>query len=150
MKPGKIRPLAICVFRHRDRIFAAEGYDSLKGETFYRPLGGRIEFGEYGHQTVARELREEMGAEVVNLRYLGALENIFTYNGQPGHEIVLVYDGEFVNRAMYERESVMGFEDDEGDIKAVWKSLAFFEHGEAPLYPHGLLELLMKVGDKSS
>ncbi len=145
MKPGKLRPLAICVFRRGDRIFVAEGYDAVKRETFYRPLGGRIEFSEYGHQAIVRELREEIGAEVTNLRYLGTLENIFTYNGQPGHEIVLIYDGEFVDTSIYEREVVMGHEDDEafyGDIQAVWKSLDFFRWGEAPLYPTGLLKML--------
>jgi 8-oxo-dGTP pyrophosphatase MutT (NUDIX family) len=147
MKPGKVRPLAICVFRRGGRILAAEGYDSVKGEPFYRPLGGRIEFGEYSHETVTREVREEIGAAVRNLRYLGTLENVFTYNGQPGHEIVLVYDGEFVDEALYERETISGQEDEEafdGDITAVWKPLAFFERGEAPLYPVGLLELLVK------
>jgi len=147
VKPGKLRPLAICVFRRDDRIIAAEGYDEVKHETFYRPLGGRIEFGEYSHQTIIRELREEIGAEVTNLRYLGTLENIFTYNGRPGHEIVLVYDGEFVDTSIYEREVVMGHEADEeyyGDMKVVWKSLDFFRRGEAPLYPTGLLEMMLK------
>jgi 8-oxo-dGTP pyrophosphatase MutT (NUDIX family) len=144
MKAGKVRPLAICVFRRGDCILAAEGYDSVKGETFYRPLGGRIEFGEYSHDTVAREVREEIGAAVKNLRYLGTLENVFTYNGQPGHEIVLVYDGELVDEALYGREIVRGHDDDAVDITAVWKPLSFFERGEAPLYPTGLLELLLK------
>ena len=147
MKPGKVRPLAICGFRHGDRILTAEGYDDVKRETFYRPLGGRIEFGEYSHETVAREVREEIGAEVANLRYLGTLESIFTYNGQQGHEIVIVYDGKFVDSTIYEREIIMGHEADEnydGDMKVVWKSLDFFRRGEAPLYPTGLLELLLK------
>lgn len=147
MKPGKVRPLAICVFRRGDRILAAEGFDSAKGEMFYRPLGGRIEFSEYSHETVAREVREEIGAEVINLCYLGVLENVFTYNRQPGHEIVLVYDGEFVDESLYERDIISGHEDGEGfdeDIKAMWKTLAFFEQGGAPLYPTGLLELLLK------
>jgi 8-oxo-dGTP pyrophosphatase MutT (NUDIX family) len=146
MKTGKVRPLAICIFRRGDRILAAEGYDSVKGETFYRPLGGRIEFGEYGYQTVARELREEIGAEVKNLRYLGTLENIFIYNGQPGHEIVLVYDGDLVDEALYQCETILGHEAGAGDdgFTAVWKTLDFFEQGKAPLYPAGLLELLLK------
>jgi 8-oxo-dGTP pyrophosphatase MutT (NUDIX family) len=147
VKPGKVRPLAICVFRRGERILAAEGYDSARGETFYRPLGGRIEFGEYSHQTVAREVREEIGAEVKNLRYLGTLENVFTYNGQPGHEIVLVYDGDLVDEALYERETITGHEGGEGvdeAFTAMWKTLDFFKQREAPLYPSGLLELLLR------
>jgi 8-oxo-dGTP pyrophosphatase MutT (NUDIX family) len=144
MKPGKIRPLAICIFRRVDRIFVAEGYDAVKGQTFYRPLGGKIEFGEHSAQTIIRELREEIGAEVTALRYLGTLENIFTFNGQPGHEIVLVYDGAFADAAMYKVEAVEGREDD-GDLLFVarWLPLDAFRGDDAPpLYPDGLLDLI--------
>jgi len=41
-----IRSIAICVFRHKNHILVAEGYDPVKDEYFYRPLGGGIEFGE--------------------------------------------------------------------------------------------------------
>lgn len=144
MKPGKIRPLAVCVFSHEGRILAAEGYDAVKQEMFYRPLGGRIEFGETGAQTVERELNEEIHAAVTNLRYLGTLENIFTYNGQPGHEIVLVYDGELLDATLYGREAVEGWEDDDHLLfVARWKSLDEFRGaGAPPLYPAGLLALL--------
>ena len=61
MKAGKIRPLAICVFLHQGRILVSVGYDSVKKQTFYRPLGGKIEFGEPSAETVRRELMEEIG-----------------------------------------------------------------------------------------
>src|ERR1051325_12102377 len=95
MKKKRIRPLAICIFRNKDRILVAEGYDSVKDEHFYRPLGGGIEFGETSMDTVCRELREELNAEVErgSLKYLGTVENIFTFLGKPHHEIVLIYDG---------------------------------------------------------
>jgi NADH pyrophosphatase NudC (nudix superfamily) len=64
VKKKRIRPLAICVFRKDGRILVAEGYDPVKDHTFYRPLGGAIEFGETSRQTVSRELMEEIGAEV--------------------------------------------------------------------------------------
>ena len=144
-KKPKIRPLAICVFRQHDRILVAEGYDPLKDETFYRPIGGGIHFGERGTDTIIREMREEISAEVTALRYLGTLENIFTFNGTPGHEIVLVYDGAFMDESLYEQERIVGVEDDPalGAFNCCWKSLDFFRAGDAPpLYPHGLLELL--------
>ena len=50
MKPNRVRTIAICVFKKGGRIFVAEGYDPAKQETFYRPLGGRIEFGERGQR----------------------------------------------------------------------------------------------------
>jgi 8-oxo-dGTP pyrophosphatase MutT (NUDIX family) len=142
-----IRPLAIGVFSHADKILVAEGYDSTKDEVFYRPLGGMIEFGEYGHEALTREIMEEIGQEITNLRYLGSLENIFVFDGEKGHEIVLVYDGEFLNPSIYLEKVVEGYEDDMGALrfKAMWKSLDAFHDSEAPpLYPDGLLELLLK------
>ena len=145
MIPPRIRPLAICVFRHKDRILVAEGIDPTKGnQVFYRPLGGGIEFGEYAEQTLIRELREELGAEITNLRYLATLQNIFTFDGQPGHEIVLVYDGEFVDKSLYAHDAIDGVEDDmeHSAFQAIWKPLADFQPGNPPLYPDGLYDLL--------
>ncbi len=137
---NQIRPLAICVFRRGDRILVSEGYDPVKQEPFYRPLGGGIEFGESGAQAVRRELMEEIGAEVAEVWFLGALENIFTFNGVPGHEIVLVYDGRFADESLYARAVIEG-EDLGSPFQAVWKSLDEFQPG-TPVYPTGLLGLL--------
>jgi len=142
MSKHKIRPLAIGIFRRDDRILVREGYDPIKQQTFYRPLGGGIEFGEQAAETVVRELREEIGAEMINPRYLGALENLFIYNGKPGHEIVLVFAGELTDPALYERETWVGHEDGGEEFIVVWKPLADFAAGQAPLYPDGLLPLL--------
>lgn len=142
MSKHKIRPLAIGIFRRDDRILVCEGYDPIKRQTFYRPLGGGIEFGEQAAETVVRELREEIGAEMINPRYLGTLENLFTYNGKPGHEIVLVFAGELTDPALYEQETWVGHEDGGEEFTVVWKPLADFAAGRPPLYPDGLLALL--------
>jgi len=137
----KVRPIAICACRDDGRILVAEGRDSRKGQTFYRPLGGTIEFGERGEEAVRREFREEIGADLLEVRALGMLENIFTYEGRRGHEIVLVYDGRLADTALYQKEVIMGNEFGM-PFKAVWKRLDEFEPGGLILYPEGLLELL--------
>ena len=86
-------------------------------------------------------MREEIGAEIFNLRYLGTLENIFNYNGALGHEIVQVYDGQFVDESLYSSSSVSGVEGSGPSFCAVWKPLSAFLT-ERPLYPHELLGLL--------
>jgi len=73
-------------------------YDSLKQDYYYyRPLGG-IEFGETSRDAIIREIREELSAEIEDVRWLGTLENIFTLDGEPGHEIVMVCHADFICR----------------------------------------------------
>jgi len=139
---NRIRPIAICVFRHHGRILVFEGYDSVKQETFYRPLGGAIEFGEYSSVAVRREIKEELGAEICNLFFLGSIENIFSCNDIAGHEIVQVYEADFVDPKFYQMDSLEAYEDDGSELKVFWKEIEFFKQGKAPLYPIGLLELL--------
>lgn len=144
MRKEAIRTIAICVFRNGDRILVSEGVDSVKQESFYRPLGGMIEFGERGEECIRRELKEEINAEVSNLRYLGLLENIFVYEAERGHEIVLVYDGEFVDRSLYEKTVIFG--DELGSpIKAIWVNLNELGSTKPPLYPVGLAEILKNM-----
>lgn len=145
MKPPHIRTIAIGIFKKDDCIFVAEGYDPAKGETFYRPLGGSVEFGERGQEALVRELREEVKVEATNLKYLGVIENIFNFKGQTGHEIVLVYEGDFADDAIYKRAMVFGYEDGGGAFKAVWKSVSEFGP-QAPLYPEGLIDMVVKNG----
>ena len=141
---SQIRPLAICLFHNNNKILVSEEHDPTKGETFYRPLGGGIEFGEYSTETIHRELMEEIGAQVKDLVYLGTLENIFVFDGKPGHEIVQVYDGALVESGLYEQAVISGHEADVNlPMKVMWKSLDEFGPGKSILYPEGLLELLL-------
>jgi 8-oxo-dGTP pyrophosphatase MutT (NUDIX family) len=143
MNTEKVRPLALGIFRRNDRILVFESRKELTGEIFYRPLGGAIEFGEYGHQALVREMREELGAEIENLRYLGLRENLFRVpDGRRGHEIVLLFEADLTDETLYGQDEMVAHEDDGSTFKVVWKPLDFFRRGEAPLYPSGLLEML--------
>lgn len=137
----QVRVAAMCVFRHDNRILVAEAYDPHKGETFYRPVGGHVEFSEWSQDALVRELREETGLGVANLRYMGVIENIFTYDGQRGHEIAFIYDGKFTDPSVYEQQVLHCQEDDGLLFRATWKRLDEFRQ-DAALYPAGLMEML--------
>src|SRR5918996_4389604 len=139
---NQIRPIALCVFHHNNRILVFEGYDKVKDEIFYRPLGGGIEFGEKGTDAIRRELKEEINVDITDLEYLGMLENIYTFNGGSYHEVVLVYNGALVKVGLYEQAMILGKEANGDDIRATWKELDEFKEGKSILYPPGLLEIL--------
>ncbi len=143
MIPDHIRPIVICLFRHGDRILVADSYDSHSQDYFCRPLGGGIEFGESSQQALQREIREELGAEITALQLLGVLENIFTYQGQPGHEVVFVYDAEFSDRRLYDQTELQGYETGEiGAFTATWRSPAEIAAQQIRLVPDCLHDLI--------
>ena len=140
--PAYIRPVAICVLRREDgALLLAPGFDPVKQQRFYRPLGGGIEFGERAQEAARRELLEELGAEVEIVRLLGVSENIFVFLGQPGHELVWVFEGRFLDPSFYEGDVLTANEGD-SPFEVRWVPWQELQSGEAPLYPDGLMELL--------
>jgi len=140
-KKARIRPISICLLRRRDEILVHEGYDAVKQRGFARPLGGGIDFGETSAEAMVREIKEEVGAEITGLTLLGIVENIFVYEGESGHEIVFVYDGQFVNQGLYGRESLTVVEG-KRRFEAVWRSPDVLRHGPCPLVPEEIWNFL--------
>jgi ADP-ribose pyrophosphatase YjhB (NUDIX family) len=135
-----IRPVAVAVLRRGDDILVFQGRDETKRETFHRPLGGGIEFGEPAAEAVRRELREELGVELTSVELLGVLENIFTAFGRRNHEIVFVYAAEAADPAVYTADYAAHVLDEGSAVS--WQRLSTFRSGEAILYPAGLIDLI--------
>jgi len=143
MRKARIRPIVICLFRRGDRILVSEAYDSVKGDHFARPLGGGVEFGETSHDTLAREIREEIGAEIESVQIVGVLENIFIYQGEREHEVVSVYDAEFRDKAMYEKAKIPYHEEGIDRLTtAHWSSPEELKQKNIRLVPEELSKLL--------
>ena len=137
---GYVRVKAICLFLHDGRLLAIDDFDPTKQQRFWVPVGGRVEFGETSRQAIIREIREELDAEVLDLELLGVLENLFTFDGDEGHEIVFIYDARFAETAMYGAGSLKGMEGDK-QFEAHWIDANTPAHNQ-PLYPDGLLNLI--------
>ncbi len=143
MKKQLIRVLALCIFSHQGRILVFEGHDSKKKESFYRALGGAVEFGEPVEAALRREIREETGQEITHLRQLGVLENIFMYESKPGHEIVFIYDAEFKDASVYTQRDLKASEDDGIAFKLRWLQISKLTRLKYPLYPAGITQLIL-------
>ena len=139
MAANSIRPIAIALIKWNDKYLVFEGYDKIKDEYFYRPLGGGIEFGEYGYQTIEREVMEEIGAKIYDIRYLYTLENIFVHDGKHWHEIAQVYKAKLEDKSLYGKE-MEAVEDNGVIFHCLWKSLEEIKKEGRPLYPDGLPE----------
>lgn len=119
-----IRPIAVAIIKRKDKneVLVSPGYDEIKDASFYRLLGGGIDFGEKAEDCLRREIKEELNLELKNVQILTISENIFTYQGFPGHEICFVFRAEFVDESAYLKED---FEilDSDREGKAIWLEL---------------------------
>jgi ADP-ribose pyrophosphatase YjhB (NUDIX family) len=145
MKKKRIRVISLAVFLDHGRILAFEGYDHAKDQIFFRPLGGEVEFGEPCEEALAREIKEELGKEINDIRLLGTLENIFVYEGETGHEIAFIYDARFVDQGIYDQVHPHYVESDGQDFRCRWLSVEDVDKNHLRLYPQGLQQLVWKT-----
>ncbi|MBW4559925.1 MAG: NUDIX domain-containing protein [Mojavia pulchra JT2-VF2] len=141
-KPGEIRMLVLGLIRDGDRIFVSEGYDPTKQSTFYRALGGGVEFGETSRAALEREFQEEIQAELTNIRYLGCIENLFMFNGRQGHEVIQLYQCDFADPKFYQLESLIFSESANHKHRALWIDIYRFKSSELRLVPEIFFDYL--------
>ena len=71
--------------KHKQRVLLEDVKD------FWNLIGGRVKFGESSIDAAQRELVEELGIEVKNLKLVNVSENFFNWLGKNQHEILFVY-----------------------------------------------------------
>jgi 8-oxo-dGTP pyrophosphatase MutT (NUDIX family) len=139
----KITPKAFLVIRRGNEILVQEGYDRVAKKAFFRPPGGKVEFGEYSQQTAVRELKEELGVDVTVTTPIGMLENIFTLDGESHHEILFIFEGVFNEEALYQK-SVLEALEGQRKFEMIWVNLQDFFSQKLRLVPPELNELLQE------
>ena len=135
---GNIRPLAVAIIQNpKGEILGIKGYDKVKNEYFYRLPGGGMEFCERAEQTLQREFREEFGIKLKNVRRAEVCENIFTYNGKSGHEIVFIMKADFEDASLYQQKELKIIEKEAVAEYAEWVKVG----KETIIYPEKAKEL---------
>lgn len=136
----RVKALAVLPNASGSHHLVMRWHDSTTGEDFHRLLGGGVEPGERSEAAVVREISEELGASLLDPTLVGVLENIFVFDGDPGHEVVFVYSGRL---AEGDHVPVEGgtYADNGVPMRVEWRPLD--DAGvDVPLYPDGVRELL--------
>ena len=135
----EIRPIVLGIARRDDKILVSEGYDKVKQQTFYRCLGGGIEFLETSKEALKREFKEELGVDIEVKDYLGISENIFTYQGKNAHELVFLYNIKIKDEDIKEKYHIV---DDNSESDAYWIDVDEFKNNKKILYPELIFKYL--------
>jgi len=137
---GQVVKAMAVIRRPRDGALLVSEAANPAGELFHRPLGGHVEFGEYAENTMRRELLEEIGQSLSEVKLLGVLENIFDWADSQAHEIVFVFSASFQDHSAYdvaEQRILDQAADDETLVR--WRDA---DAVSPPLYPDGLTDLI--------
>lgn len=137
----RIRILSLGIVKHDDRILMSQGFDPAKQQNFYRALGGGVNFGETSREALIREFQEEIQAEITNIKYLGCLENIFVFNDKQGHEIIQIYQCDFVEPRFYQTQ-IIRFQEAEKQKTALWLDIGQCKSGQLRVVPEQFLEYI--------
>lgn len=135
----EIRPVVLGIAKKNNKILVSEGYDKVKNQTFYRCLGGGIEFLETSQESLKREFKEELGIDIEVGEYCGIAENIFTFQGKDGHEIIFFYNIKIREDDYKEKFPMI---DDDGEGEAIWVDIDEFKNNKKILYPKEIFKYL--------
>ncbi len=138
MEINRIRPLALAIIRKNNKILVQLGYDGKKDQKFYRLPGGGIEFGETGAEALKREFKEEINSTLNNIKFLGVLENIFTFEGKNGHEVVMIYKADLKKKSLYKEKVIKILDND--TACAAWEDVEVLK--ESSFYPDGVKKFI--------
>lgn len=144
IKIPKIRPMVLTLVRRNNEILVSCGENLINGRKHYRPLGGGIDFGELSADCVAREMIEEINIELTEVTFLKHFECIYkTTDGTPRHDLILMYEAKFKDKAAYQQES---FQIDEPyftkPVFTEWIPISKFKNEALILNPKELIDLL--------
>lgn len=134
----EIRPIVLGLAIKNGKVLVSEGYDKVKNQTFYRCLGGGIEFLEKSDEALKREFKEEIDADIIVKDFLGINENIFTYEEKNAHELILIYSIDIKDCDYKEEYNIIDMQ----NHIAKWIDIDNFKTKQAILYPETILEYL--------
>jgi ADP-ribose pyrophosphatase YjhB (NUDIX family) len=144
MAGPKIKVKSMGVFVSDGRMLVMTCFDSVKQKAFFRLLGGHVEFGEDSRTTLRREMQEELATEVEVTDLLDVIQNVFTFEGRPHHEVIFVHRARFLDDSYNRREDLRNIEIDK-DEPFVWVPIDEALRGPVPLYPATDYERLLAM-----
>jgi 8-oxo-dGTP pyrophosphatase MutT (NUDIX family) len=140
LKREPIEPKASLVVVSKGKVLLSKAKD----DSFVRPPGGHIEYFESSKAAVKREIKEEMGSGVNNLKLEKVIENLFYFEGKRSHDIYFIYSGSLTKKDLYKKSVISG--DENGKLKRFyWITIGEIVKGKEKIVPNGILEVVLRL-----
>ena len=132
-----IRNISVGLPIRDGHILVLDGADSATGDLFHRAIGGGIDFGETAEAALRREFVEELGVSLGEVTLNDVVENIFEYEGIPGHEIAHIFRVESAEIDAIPLDATLHVLDEGSPVR--WVSV---RQTDRPFYPAGVTRIL--------
>ena len=123
---------------------------NAEGDDGYAFIGGHVAFGETTEQTIIREFKEEIGADIRVERLFMVNENFFPWGDKPCHQINLYYLVSLRDETQIPLDKNFKALDDLGNER-VELNICWIPLGEIPkmnIYPPQAKEYIVNIPDK--
>lgn len=131
------------IIRHDDKVLLHKNINDV----FYAIPGGRIKSGEDSKTALKREFAEEMNAELNIKKMVSVVENFFNYDNKEYHEVMLIYESDFIDFNFYNTEVIKGIEKTE-ELQFVWKKIE--DLNNLDIRPTNIKKLLCNTSENFS
>lgn len=129
------------VFLNNGKILV---HESIKNGHYALP-GGRVQAREDSITAIKREVMEELDLEIENTSFIGAVENFFTVSETKYHEYMWMIKGEFKDKSVYEKDTIIGHEEDK-DLIFKWIDIDKLK--DVDFKPLEVIPYLKNIDDK--
>ena len=142
MSTKSIRVRAAAIIKNGEQILVHVVKNKDDSRIWFIPPGGGVHYGESSLDAIRREIKEELGWEFSEAKFIGSFESFHSINGMKEHEISFVYEvsPSVGSHLAFSKQEI---EEDNGKKKVFeWVDLATIRTPQALLYPEGLLRRL--------
>lgn len=134
----KLNIRAAAIIIHENKILL---HKDLRTD-YYALVGGRVKLGETSEETIKREIKEEMGKDIDIKGYIATIENFFNAENKKYHEIIFVYNAEFIDKK--DKENIDTIKNIEGEEYLMYEWIDINKIDQYDVRPKTIKEVLKK------
>lgn len=132
----KLNVRAAGIIIHNNKILVHKNVNS----EHYALIGGRVKIGEDSETALKREIQEELGKNIEIIGYVSTIENFFEMKESKYHEILFVYQAEFIEDEDKKIEYTLKNIEGKDYLQYEWLDLDKIE--QYPLLPKAIQSIL--------
>lgn len=129
---------AAVIIEHQNHILFHHNLES----DHYALLGGRVKIGETSEETIKREILEELEKEIKITGYVATIENLFEMEGKKYHEIMFVYQADFMKEE--DKQIIEIMYNQEGNCNIQYEWILKEKLQDIPLKPQKVKQILLE------